>query len=158
MKNILFTILATVVLCSSISAQKIEVKNSWGTNICSMDGKKLKMSELVDLMKENTNSFELVNKAKKNYTVSSIFGAAGGALVGWPIGSSLGGGDPNWSLAGIGAGLIAISIPFNNKYNKNIKNAVENYNTNLESNSYSKFQPKLKLKSTFNGIGIALLF
>jgi hypothetical protein len=158
MKKILFTLFITTFFCLSNNAQKIDIKKSWGTNICSMEGKKLKMSELVSLMKDNSKSFELVKKAKSNFVFSSILGFSGGALIGWPLGTAAGGGDPNWTLAGIGAGLAAISIPINNKYNRNIKAAVENYNSELAATSHYQFQPKLELKPTFNGLGMALIF
>ena len=35
----------------------------------------------------------------------------GGFLIGWPLGTALAGGDPNWTLAAIGAGCVAIAIP-----------------------------------------------
>lgn len=158
MKNILLTLTFITLLSFIGNAQKITIKKSWGSNICSIDGKKLKMSELVTLMKENTQNFKLISKAKKNYTAASIFGAAGGALVGWPIGTSVGGGEPNWTLAGIGAGLIAISLPFNSKYNKSVKDAVDLYNSATNKTSHYEFQPRFQLNTSSNGIGVSLVF
>lgn len=41
---------------------------------------------------------------------SYVLGFAGGALIGWPLGTALGGGDPEWYLAGIGAVLVGGAI------------------------------------------------
>lgn len=41
----------------------------------------------------------------------NVFAFIGGGLIGWPIGTLIGGGEPEWILAGIGAGCIAIGIP-----------------------------------------------
>lgn len=43
--------------------------------------------------------------------VANVLAFSGGALIGWPLGAAIGGGDPEWYLAGIGAGLVAIAIP-----------------------------------------------
>lgn len=41
----------------------------------------------------------------------NVFAFVGGGLIGWPVGTLIGGGEPEWILAGIGAGCIAIGIP-----------------------------------------------
>lgn len=41
----------------------------------------------------------------------NVLGFMGGACIGWPLGTAIGGGDPQWAIAGIGAGLIAIGLP-----------------------------------------------
>lgn len=46
------------------------------------------------------------------FTVTgNILAAIGGGLIGWPLGTAIGGGDPEWILAGIGAGVLAVAIP-----------------------------------------------
>jgi hypothetical protein len=49
-------------------------------------------------------------------------GGAGSALIGFPIGTVIGGGDANWTLTRIVAGLLDIGIPTSYSVNKNIKN------------------------------------
>lgn len=78
-------------------------------------------------------------------------------MVGWPLGSALAGAKPEWIMAGIGAGLIAVSIPITRKYNKQAKSAVDEYNGGLETSSiFNKTEVKMAL--TGNGIGLALRF
>ena len=39
------------------------------------------------------------------------------SAVGHSIGTAIGGGDPEWALAGVGAGLIAVAIPISSSAN-----------------------------------------
>ncbi|MCB0697311.1 MAG: hypothetical protein KDC07_08100 [Chitinophagaceae bacterium] len=41
----------------------------------------------------------------------NVLAAVGGGLIGWPCGTYLGGGDPEWGLAIAGAGVLAVAIP-----------------------------------------------
>lgn len=60
-----------------------------------------------------------------------VFGGIGGAFIGYPLGTSLGGGDPNWTLAGIGAGAVIIGgVIYGGGKNK-IELALNNHNSNL---------------------------
>lgn len=59
-----------------------------------------------------------MRKAKSNYDPAMVLGVIGGALVGWPLGTAIGGGDPNWTLAAIGDACIIGSIPLGSAFNK----------------------------------------
>lgn len=62
-------------------------------------------------------------------TTSLLLSVAGGFLVGWPIGQAIGGQDkPLWVLAGVGGGLIALSIPFAVIAENKVANAVDAHN------------------------------
>lgn len=46
------------------------------------------------------------------YTITAnILGGVGGFLIGWPLGTLIAGGEPEWVLAGMGAGVLAVAIP-----------------------------------------------
>jgi hypothetical protein len=94
--------------------------------------KRLNMNQLVYAMKSNEQAFSQIKKAQSNYTLASIVGFIGGFMVGWPIGTAIGGGQPNWTMAGIGAGLFIVSIPINQKSNNQAKHAVGIYNSGLQ--------------------------
>lgn len=68
-----------------------------------------------------------------NYLISCV----GGFMVGWSIARTLtgNGGKSNLTIAGIGAGLILVSIPINRKYIKQAKQAVNTYNEGIKSSS-----------------------
>jgi hypothetical protein len=86
-----------------------------------------------------------------------MLSCAGGFMVGWPIGTAIGGGDPEWAMAGIGAGLIVIAIPISSKFNKQAKLAVDTYNGGLPSSSFWD-KNELRVSVTGSGIGLALRF
>ena len=60
-----------------------------------------------------------------------ILSYAGGFMIGWPIGTAIGGGKPAWALAGIGGGLVAVAIPLSISSNKKMETAVRQYNAGL---------------------------
>ncbi|MAU26781.1 MAG: hypothetical protein CMH45_05175, partial [Muricauda sp.] len=93
-----------------------------------------------------------------NKTLSSIMGFVGGGLVGWPVGTAIGGGDANWALAGVGAGLIGVSIPISSSANKKTKQAVDVYNSSLGTTTFIEYKPQLKLIANGNGFGMSLSF
>lgn len=75
----------------------------------------------------NTNIYSFSQTLSEDYTpytpprgrscvngfriAANVLAIPGGALIGWTLGGAVAGGDPEWYLAGIGAGLIAIAIP-----------------------------------------------
>ncbi len=119
--------------------------------------KRLNMNQLVSTMKPNEQAYKQIKSAQSTYTVAMIFCYAGGFMVGWPIGTAIGGGEPNWAMAGIGAGLIVVAIPIGHSFNKKAKQAVDTYNGRLQSISF-RDTSELKLSMTGNGVGLILRF
>ena len=108
-------------------------------------------------MKNNKEAFELIESAKSNQTWGMILGAAGGGLIGYPIGTAIGGGDPNWTIAGVGAALLVATIPIVKGFNKKTTKAVKLYNDDLLTTG-SKFSPKFNLNLKGTGIGLSMHF
>jgi hypothetical protein len=158
MRNILFTFLLTLIV-SGLSAQQpgaIEIRRSfWGTTYRQND-QKLSAAGLMEKLRENPAAFSEMKKARTNQTFSAIFSGVGGFMVGWPLGTAAGGGDANWTLAGIGAGLIVAAIPFEIAFNKRARNAINTYNSGLGKSSWRK--PALNLGFTRHGMGMKLSF
>lgn len=119
--------------------------------------KLLKMNQLVETVKPNEQAYIQMKSAQSSSILASVFGFAGGFMVGWPIGTAIGGGDANWAIAGIGAGFIVAAIPISINSNKKAKLAVDTYNGELQANSFWD-RNELKLSMTGNGIGLALNF
>ena len=158
MKKTILTLifaLATMTLCN---AQKIEMEKVFGGYKYTQNGNQMTMKDLVKTMESNQQAFDLIKKAQSNNTLASIIGFAGGGLIGWPLGTAIGGGDANWTLAGIGAGLVAIGIPISSSANKKAKQAVELYNSSLNSTSFYEFKPEFKVIANGNGIGLLMNF
>lgn len=157
MKKILAILFLTVLSSSMVNAQKIEMEKVFGGYQFKQEGKTLLLKDMQEIMKENKEAFELVQSAKSNQTWALILGTAGGALVGFPIGTAIGGGDPEWALAGAGAALIVATIPIVKGFNRKTKKAVELYNDGISSTSY-QFQPSFNLKINGSNIGISMNF
>lgn len=120
------------------------------------NGKVLKPRQLLDLTESNPEAFKEMKVAKSNFDVGYVFSFAGGALVGWTLGTALGGGDPNWAVAGVGAGLIGVSIPFSSAYSKHAKNAIRIYNDGLNHTGMNKVDFKFGIAG--NGLALRLAF
>ncbi|MBI2967752.1 MAG: hypothetical protein HYY40_08060 [Bacteroidetes bacterium] len=106
----------------------IEVKKSFGGTVFRMDGKNLRPVKLFEIVPINSEAAKEKNIAETNYYISMCLGLAGGFLIGYPLGISIRGGEAPWGLAGIGAGLAVISIPFTSTYTKHATRAVRIYN------------------------------
>jgi hypothetical protein len=120
------------------------------------NGIPLKNHELAGLLSLNKLAHEEYKKAQGSNAAATIFSLAGGFLVGWPVGTAIAGGEPNWWLAVGGAGLILLSIPMTIDAKEKVYNAVEIYNEGLAQTSEVK--TKLMLGFSQNGIGIRLVF
>lgn len=156
MKKVVFVI----ILCelsfqvfSQTSADSITMKKVFGGYQFFQGDKRLNMSKLIETMQPNGQAYKEVKAAQSTYTLATIIGGAGGFMVGWPLGTALAGGNPNWFMAGIGVGLIVISIPINQKFCKQAKTAVETFNGGVKTGS---FWDKTEFRSTFSGYGIGL--
>ena len=133
----------------------IETVKSFGTHFW-YNNKKLSMKELVQTTQSNPEALREIKAAKSNYAVSSVLGFAGGFLIGWPIGTALAGGEPKWALAGVGAGLFAVSIPFTSGYVKHAKKGVALYNRGLKQAALKKTDIRVGL--AYNGFRVKIMF
>ncbi len=157
MKKAFLITLTFVFISCGIFAQvndTTEIKHLRGA-IFSQNGKQLSNSKLTGIMRTNPDAYAKMNQANANLPGMYIFSYAGGFMIGWPIGTAIGGGDPNWGIAAAGVGCVLLSIPLANGYKKNAKEAVSIYNNGLiEETSFR--QKKIKLNLCLNGNGIGL--
>ena len=123
-------LLGPLYLFTQNQSDTIEVRKTFFGTTFRLNGRNLKPRELLDITKVNAEAYKEMKIAHKNFVIANIFGMPGGFLVGWPIGTAIGGGQPNWSLAAMGAGLIVIEIPFATAYVRHAKMAVRIYNAN----------------------------
>ena len=133
----------------------IHVKQMLGP-VFSKNGEVLRPKELLEITKSNPEAYKAMKKAKTNNDVGSVIGGIGGALVGFPLGTAVAGGKANWTVAAVGAGLIAVSIPFIIGYAKNARKAVNIYNSDLAQSQLAK--PELKFGLNSYGIGVKVTF
>lgn len=92
--------------------------------------RQLRPAEVLQLMESNPAARAAFKKAKSNYDAAVALGYIGGFMIGWPVGTAIGGGDPNWGLAAGGVGVVLLSIPFNSAFKNHARSAVNLYNKN----------------------------
>ena len=110
----------------------IELKKIFGGYQFYQNDKLLKFKQLDNLIKSNNEAYDQFKSSKSSRTIATILGYAGGFMIGWPLGTAIAGGKPNWVIAGAGAGLTAISIPISINSNKKLKKAVSIYNSTMQ--------------------------
>lgn len=150
----LFLLTYAPVFSQSLSVP-IEVNKTRGT-VFKQNGKNVTPKQLLEITQPNAAAFEEMKKAKTNFDVSYGLSFAGGLLVGYPLGTLIGGGQPNWALAGVGAGLIGVSIPFSVAYKKRAEQAATIYNDGLLQSGLPNLN--IKVGVTGNGMGIKMAF
>ncbi len=117
----------------------------------------LTVNQLMETLETNKEAYRIIKNAKGSYDFAMVLSYAGGFCIGYPIGTALGGGEPNWKIAGIGAGLVLVAIPLSNKFNKKALEAVNIYNQDFNKTSFWD-DKELKLTYTSNGLGLNLRF
>ncbi|MFS4491719.1 hypothetical protein [Maribacter sp. 2308TA10-17] len=157
MNKILFTLIISALSLSLCNAQKIESQKVFGGYKYAQNGNDLSLSELSKVLKTNTKSFQTYKKAKTKAVFSYVFAGIGGGLTGYPVGTALGGGKPNWTLAGIGVGCLAVAFPLAASADKKIKESVDIYNSSLDPRTHVS-KTELKIVGNINGIGLSLNF
>jgi hypothetical protein len=161
MRKPIFLVLSLMFcISSSLSAQvnewDIQMKKSfWGVEFFQYD-QPLKPKQVLSVMQSNHQAYNGFKAAKVNYDIASVFGFIGGFMIGWPIGSALGGGDPKWGLAAGGAGVLLLSIPFGHNFNRQAKNAIDIYNRGVNGSSARKYS--LQLTPTRTGAKLVFMF
>ncbi|WP_247235057.1 hypothetical protein [Telluribacter sp. SYSU D00476] len=140
---------------AQIQKDSIEVRKKGGTKFL-LNGNPLTPKQLLQLTSNNPAAYQHMKRARSNQGVASVIAYAGGFLVGWQLGSMIGAGTPNWTMAGVGAGLIGVSIPFSSAYTKHAKEAVALYNSNL----YAATPPKVDFRMglSLNQVSLKLSF
>lgn len=138
------------------SADSIKILTGFGLSF-SQAGRELTLNQVMFQMREDEQAFKEIKKARDIRRFADFVGGVGGAMIGWTIGTALGGGDPNWAFAGIGAGVIAVSLPISASYRKKAKGAINSYNRGLRKTSFRAPQ-ELKFSMTGNGVGLMWQF
>jgi hypothetical protein len=157
-KSITVLICLIFIFCNPImsqtSADTIVIKKLLGGYRYEMNGRNLRPVEVMEQIHENKQAFHLMQKARTGNGFASALSYAGGFLIGWPIGTAAGGGDAQWGMAAIGAGLVLVAIPISIQSNKNARKAVQTYNSRKKGLSFRKpFETELR----FNGNAIGMI-
>lgn len=147
-------------------AQTAFAQVSISGNRLTKDGQEYKFSKYREVF-SNPEAREAFGKARTNSTVGQIFAYTGGFAIGVGIIPALSGkkqevrngvvyeNQPSrgWAVVGIGAGLVAIGIPFAIASGKNSEKALK-----LENGETTAFQPYFKLETAGNGMALSYNF
>lgn len=156
-------ILLTTVFCCTIFAvfsqsvsDTIEIKKAFLGTVFRQNGENLKLKNLLAITKSNPDAYGYMKKARNKNTVGSVFAGVGGFLIGYTIGTAIAGKDPQWAIAGAGAGLVGAGLLFSVDAGKNARKAVQTYNQGLQNNNAGT----MKIEAGFagNGLGVRLAF
>ena len=159
MKTIILTVTLTLTFITLCSSQKMEMKKTFSGYVFFKDGERISKRNLKKTLEPNKIAFDLFKNSRTKKTVGSILEFSGGFLIGFPIGQAISyNPEPNWSLAGIGGGLVIIGTIFSLDVIKKTKRAVEIYNSSWNSASDYKFEPDFEVIANRNGIGLLISF
>jgi hypothetical protein len=132
----LVVLVCLVCFSSTSSAQQLSIKRHWftGNYKYSTDGVNYfdfgkGWSSFKDVVKENQEALGLVSSARSLNTVSQVFSLAGGALLGWNIGTELGGKDAEPSIWIAGGGLLITGMTLDIVAHSKLKKTVTIYNS-----------------------------
>lgn len=158
MKNIIIIVLIAISgsLFSQTVQDSIEIRKGWG-NSFRYQGKLLVPKKLREIVSVNPESVKEIKRAQTNMVMGSILGGVGGALVGYPVGTAIGGGKANWTLAAAGAFAILVSIPFSVAANSHTTKAVRIYNEGIRQTTQVN-KLNFELGYTPDGIGVRVKF
>lgn len=159
MKKTLISTLA-ILFCATLYPQVPQdtiqtVKKGMGTRYM-MNGTTLTWGELISITGTNAQASEEIKAARRNSSVANIFAGAGGFMMGWPLGTAIGGGEPNWTLFGIGVATALVSVPFVISSQKHLSNGIKTYNRGVGGLSFR--ETKLILGSSPHGLGFEIVF
>jgi hypothetical protein len=153
-------IIVLIAISGSLFSQNIkdsiEIRRGLG-NSFRYQGKILLPQKLREIVSINLEAARETKIARTNMVVATIFGVAGGALVGYPVGTALGGGKANWTLAAVGTFAVLVSIPFSVAYNSRTTKAVRIYNQGIRQTTQAK-KLDFELGYTPDGIGVRMKF
>jgi hypothetical protein len=158
MKNlVLFFLLITggLDLYSQNVSDSIEIRISYGVQF-RQHGKTLSPRKMLAIMKVDNTAYNEMLIAKSKHDLSLLFGIPGGFLIGWPIGTMVAGGVPNWRLAAAGVALTIISIKCTLSYTRHARIAAGYFNEGLRLEEGAKTSVNFGLCDY--GLGLTVRF
>jgi hypothetical protein len=98
------------------------------------DNKGIDQANMVTQLSREPEAASAANTSQGLQVLAVILGAAGGAMVGWPIGQAISGErKPLWPLAAVGAGVIVLAVPFEILSVLSMDNAVKSHNRTVRA-------------------------
>jgi outer membrane lipoprotein SlyB len=121
-----------------------------------LGNERLTMRRLSEITIHNPLAHREIKLARTCNVFGAILGAAGGACIGYPLGTLIGGGQPNWVIAGVGAGFLLIGLPIAIAGDRHVAKGVALYNQGIQEASVTTVHLQLVFNPT--GIGVVMRF
>jgi hypothetical protein len=154
-----FALCLLLIAGGAVFSQKhlIRVEKSLGKIHFFQDGKSLNYKELKEELRVNPGAFRMYKSGRFGLSAGKGFAFVGGIMVGWPLADAVMKRDPNWTIFGIGAGALAISLVLYESGAKKAEEGVGQYNEGLPYAGVHS-HTELRLVSNGNGLGLSLGF
>ena len=118
---------------------------------------KLDPNQLLDLLSTNPQLANEVNSMRLTYLMEVLTKGVGSVMIAYPLYDLLADSpDVNWELGAVGLGLIAVSIPFDIRFKKKAREAIDTWNGEISYNESNSLNLKLALAPT--SVGFRLEF
>jgi len=147
----LFILLGLLLIGRASFCQQLTMVKTFGGVRFESDTLTYSAKQVLELMRDNQPAYIEFKRAKSNYDGAGVMGFVGGLLIGFPLGTAIVGGEPEWGLAAGGAGLLLLSIPLNSAFKRHAQSAIDTYNAQLTSSR------KIKPTFYFTGTGGKLI-
>ena len=126
-------------------------------NILFYKSRTISVTEFQNILKTNQQAYRKYKSATGPAVFANVLSGVGGGLVGWEVGTSLGGGEANWGVAGVGGGLILLAIPVSLIAVKKQKDAIGIYNKGVTP-PVSGRNYDIRVGFASSGVGIRITF
>jgi len=121
-----------------------------------IEGNRLSHAKVKALMSDNSEALKAYKTGYTFNTAGIVFGAIGGGLVGWEIGTRLDGNKGNKTLLISGLSSIGVGVGLALIGDANVRKSIKLYNSKLSGNSLS-YQIDFGLTQS-GGVGFNMRF
>jgi hypothetical protein len=112
----------------------IEKRSAFLGTSYEQSGAAIDRADMINKLEQEPAAREELSGYRVIATTSLILAAAGGALVGWPVGQAIADKEePLWALAGVGGGLIVVGIPLAIVADNKVDSAVDAHNRRVRT-------------------------
>ena len=151
MKKIICFFIAGIALCMSVSAQP-ELIYKGGVL---QNGTKLTAEQVREVMSGNSEALELYNSGRSIFVTGQVISYPCAFLLGWDLGTRLGGGKGNGTLLTVGAVGTVVGLIIGLSGESKIKESVSLYNSKASNNALSY---RVNFGFTQTGVGLSMRF
>ena len=133
MKKVVLVFLAGIAVSVSVSAQS---ELTYNKGVC-QNGTKVKPVQIREIMSGNIDALQQYNSGRSLSVTGQVIAYPCAFLLGFDLGTRLGGGKGNGTVLGIGAAGTLIGLIMSSSGEKKIKKSVSLYNSNANNGSVS---------------------